>query len=224
MLFFNDIRKYFSDKKRFVETFFVIFYTVGFIGIAAPFSHQLFLKLFPLALLMSFFFILLFHQDTFNAKTIAVLSMIGICGFFIEVAGVNTHLIFGNYRYGNALGLKLFSTPLLIAVNWVMLSYAGSSITERISLPVSLKIFISSLIVLLYDLILEQIAPVLDMWYWEKEVVPLQNYVAWFIIAVVFQTFIRVSGIKTRNPIAFKIILIQILFFISLIVYFKPAK
>jgi putative membrane protein len=223
LLGLKNIRNYFSDKKRFVETFFIIFYTVGFIGSAAPFSHQLFLKLFPLALLMSFVAILLFHQDTFNAKTIIVLAMIGIWSFFIEVTGVNTHLIFGNYRYGNALGIKLFNTPILIAINWVMLTYTGSSITERTSLPLSLKIIISSLLVLLYDLVLEQIAPALDMWYWEREV-PLQNYVAWFVIAVIFQIFIRVSGIKTRNSIAIKIILIQIIFFISLIVYFKLTK
>ncbi len=223
-LLLNDIGSKFSQNKKYVVIFFIVFYFVGLIGIVTPFSSQLFLKLLPVALLLSFFTILLFHKDTFNSKTIVVFALIGLWSFFVEVTGVNTNLIFGNYRYGNALGIKLFDTPLLIAANWVMLTYAGSATTEGITLPVSLKIIISSLIVLFYDLVLEQIAPILDMWYWESDAVPLQNYVAWFIIAVIFQTFIKVSGIKTRNSIAFTLILIQIIFFISLIVFFKLIK
>lgn len=220
-ILFNNISIYFSNKRRFVELFFAIFYTVGFVGIITPFSHQLFLKLFPVALILSFFAILLFHKGSFDSGTLTVMILIALLSFLIEVAGVNTHLIFGNYKYGDALGIKLLNTPLLIALNWVMLTYAGSSVTEGFSLPVSLKTIIASILILLYDLILEQIAPLVDMWYWENNSVPVRNYIAWFIIALVFQTFIRISGIKTQNSIAWKIILIQVLFFISLIIFYK---
>ncbi len=221
---FNHLANYLSGHQRYVVSFFIIFYIVGFSGLAFPFSHGYFQSLFPVALLLSFAAILFLHQGSFDKKTISILFTIGLAGFIIEVAGVNTHLIFGNYRYGNALGFKLLNTPVLIAVNWIMLAYAGSSVTEKIAVSVPVKILAGSLLMLFYDFILEQIAPVLDMWYWENDIVPVQNYVAWFVISLVFQTFIRISGTKTANPVAWIIVLIQLLFFLSLMLLFTLIK
>lgn len=220
----SDLTDYIVKRRRYIELFFVIFYIVGFLGLVIPISHQLFLKLFPLALVLSFVVILFFNQDPFDQKTIIVLTLIGILSYLIEVTGVYTHIIFGNYKYGESLGIKLLNTPLLIGVNWVMLTYSGSSIAERISVPSSMKILIASALILIYDLILEQIAPVVDMWSWKNNIVPVRNYIAWFVIALVFQTFIRIAGIKTRNSIAWKIILIQAIFFLLLIMFFKILK
>jgi uncharacterized membrane protein len=221
---FNHLANFLSGHHRYVAFFIIIFYIVGFFGLAFPFSQGYFLSLFPVALLLSFAAILLLHRGSVNGRFISVLFIIGLTGFIIEVAGVNTHLIFGNYKYGNALGLKLFNTPVLIAVNWIMLAYACSSVTENIAVSVPVKILSGALLMLFYDLILEQVAPVLDMWYWENDIVPVQNYMAWFIISLFFQILIRISGIKTANPVAWIIILIQLLFFISLILLFTFVK
>jgi len=105
-----------------------------------------------------------------------------------------------------------------------MLSYGASSVIEKTAVPVPVKILSGSMLMLFYDIILEQIAPVLDMWYWENDIVPVQNYVAWFVISLIFQTLIRMSGIKTVNRVAWIIILIQLLFFISLIFLFALVK
>lgn len=210
----------FSNRNvKYVMYFFLIFFSVGFAGLAIQQTQNLFIKLFPFALLLSFFAILLFHKEAFDTKTKTVFTMIGLVGFLIEVAGVHTHLIFGNYQYGDALGIKVFNAPLLIGINWIMLTYASSAITENMPAAVILKIIFASLIMLVYDILLEQVAPVLDMWYWSDGQIPLQNYIAWFIVSVIFQTSIRFAGIKTRNPVAVFIILLQILFFISLIVF-----
>ena len=223
-LVFNNLTKYLYQQKRLVAVFFIVFFMVGFFGIITPFTHQIFLKLFPVALLLSFFALLLFHQTPYDAKTVIALLVIGLSGYFIEVAGVNTNLIFGNYTYGDSLGIQFFNAPVLIGINWVMLTFASSSITEKSSLPISLKIIIASILMLLYDIILEQIAPDLDMWHWAGGVVPYQNFFAWLLIAVLFQSFIKMMGIKTRNSIALLIILCQALFFISLIIFFSITK
>jgi putative membrane protein len=220
----SHINHYFIRYKRFVVAFFVIFYFVGFIGIALPFSHLLFLKLVPVALLISLIAILFFHQYEFDTRTILVLTTIGLTAYAIEVVGVNTHLVFGQYQYGNSLGIKIANTPVLIGLNWLILSYAGSSIAERMRLPVWLKIIISSFLILIYDIILERVAPVMDMWYWYNNVVPLQNYIAWFIIALLFQILIKASGINTKNSIVFTIMLSQCIFFFSLIILFNLIR
>jgi len=218
---FNDAADYFQKKRRYVLIFFVIFYFVGFSGLIIPASHPYFLRLFPLALILSFTAILLFHKDTFDARTIFILIITGLAGYFIEVAGVKTQLIFGSYSYGKTLGLKVAGTPLLIGINWVMLAYTGSSITEKMHLPVFIKIIIAALLMLFYDIILEQTAPALDMWHWENGSIPLRNYVAWLLTGLFFQTLLKVTRTKIRNSIAAEIIMIQVIFFIFLIIFFK---
>ena len=222
MIYIFEYWKLFLQKK--IEFFFVIFFIVGFAGTITPLTRQLFIKLFPVAVLLSFSAILLFQSANYTIKTITVLVMIGMLGFAIEVAGVNTHLLFGCYKYGNTLGIKLFNTPLLIGINWMMLSYSGSATTENFPIPVSMKIIFASLIMLFYDIFLEQLAPVLDMWHWDNSVVPVRNYIAWFLIALFLQTLIKFTGIKIQNSIASKIILMQVTYFISLIVFFKLTE
>ncbi len=218
------ITNYLSIHKRFVIAFFAIFYVVGIIGMTLPMSQPLFIKLVPVAVLLSLVAILLLHQPAFDAKTILVFATIAVFGYFIEVIGVNTGLIFGHYEYGDALGIKIINTPLLIGLNWLMLMYAGNSFTEKMRLNVWSKILITSFLILLYDLVLERIAPALGMWQWENTIVPLQNYLAWFLITVLFQGLLNVTKVKTTNSLAFLIVLMQVFFFLILLIVFNATK
>ena len=220
----SHLTNYLSIHRRFVIAFFVIFYVVGIIGMALPISQPLFIKLVPVALLLSLVAILLFHQPAFDTKTILVFVTIAVFGYFIEVIGVNTDLIFGHYKYGDALGIKILNTPLLIGLNWLMLMYAGNSFTEKIRLNAWVKILIASSLILLYDLVLEKIAPALGMWQWENAIVPLQNYLAWFLITLLFQGLLKVTKVKTTNSLAFLLVLMQVIFFLILLIVFNATK
>ena len=74
---------------------------------------------------------------------------------------------------------------------------------------------------LVYDIILEQLAPVLDMWHWENFRVPLQNYLAWFILALIFHSAIKFLGIQIRNKLALIMLICQSGFFLSLYMIYK---
>jgi len=204
-----------------VQIFLGIFFLVGFWGITIPQTHLLFLKLFPTALILSFALMLLFHRETFGPRTLSSIILIAVAGYFIEVAGVNTGLIFGDYTYGKTLGYQIFNTPLLIGLNWVMLSYALYSVTENMPVRLMLKILIASALMVFYDFVLEQTAPLVDMWHWENGTVPLQNYIAWFVVSALFQLLLKISGVRTGNSLAWKIILYQAVLFISLILFYK---
>lgn len=210
-----------SKYRSYVIAFFIIFYIVGFMGLVIPFTHNMFIKLFPSVIILSFVAILVFHREPYNVKTILVLALIVITGFLIEVAGVRTHLIFGNYTYGEVLGFKVFNTPLIIGLNWVMLSYASGSVTENFNINIPLKVITASCLMVIYDIVMEQLAPLLGMWTWADNMVPFSNYFAWFIMALIFQTFIRVTRVNVKNSIAGPLFLIQILFFIALYIFFK---
>jgi putative membrane protein len=213
----RKISYYLSGKQRYTESFFMLFYIVGFFGITSRLTEDIFIRLFPPVLFLGTVFVFLFHGETFSIKVLSIYALIGFIGFMLEVTGVNTGLVFGSYRYGETLGLKLFNAPLLIGINWIMLTYAASSLTEEFRLSPMFKILAGACIMLAYDLIMEQIAPALDMWYWRKGEAPVGNYVWWFVTGVILQTIVRATKISVRNSLSWKIMFIQALFFVALI-------
>ena len=217
---FTDIQQFFTLNFKKTAGFFVIFYGVGIAGMLLQFSFPLFVKLIPIALLLSSIALVFFHSN-FDPKTLAVCTFIYLVGFFVEVLGVNTGLIFGEYIYGESLGIKAFNTPLIIGLNWLLLVYITSSVLENTKLLVPVKVLLGASMMLVYDLIIEQIAPKLDMWDWQNNRIPIDNYVAWFLIAALFHAAIQIFKIKTTNKLAPVILVCQVLFFLVLLIYFK---
>jgi len=204
--------------KRFkaVKLFFIIFYTAGVVGLVWPFTFPLFLQLTPLALLLSFIALVLFHPAGIDKKTVAVFLGIYAVSFIIEAVGVNTHLIFGPYGYGQSLGYKLFGTPVIIGLNWLLLVYTTASVAAKTAKTASVRIVLAAMMMVLYDLILEPVAPQIDMWYWQQDLIPFQNYAAWFVIALFFHYIMYVFGIRTDNRLAPVILVCQSMFFLSI--------
>jgi len=200
-------------KEKVAQKVLYIFYTVGICGFLMPEFISFFKHLIPLALLLSFILLVVCQPKEFVKRLfIFVFTGIYFSGLIIEMIGVNTGVIFGEYTYGSNLGFKLFNTPIIIGLNWLILVYTTSSIFEKLSIHSAYKILMASSCMLVYDIVLEQTAPKLGMWNWNGKEVPLNNYLAWFIIAVIFQSVIKLAGIKTENAIAKNLFIIQFLF------------
>ncbi len=211
------ISDFFYNKTKEVTIFFIVFYVVGIVGLSIELTQFLFVKLIPFALILSFVALISFQKGAWNNKSRSAYILIFILGFAIEVIGVNTKIIFGNYIYGKSLGFKIFETPIIIGMNWLFLVYTSTCIFENRKINQWLKIFFSSGIMLIYDIVLEQVAPKMDMWHWENETVPFQNYIAWFLIALIFNIFIKVFKIEINNSFSKIILICQFLFFLILI-------
>ncbi|MBN2522036.1 MAG: carotenoid biosynthesis protein [Bacteroidales bacterium] len=220
----QGIRSLIIQRIKETRIILIVFYSVGIAGIAFDSTRDLFISLTPLALILSLTVLIAFHQPVNLKKEVSVFATIFISGFLIEAAGVKTGHIFGIYSYGEGLGSKLFGTPLIIGINWVFLIYCTAAIATKITLPVVFRITISSSLMVIYDLIMEQIAPFMDMWSFEGGKAPLRNYAAWFILASIFQIFLRLAGVRTINRIAPFLFLIQIFFFIILLAFYKLAE
>jgi len=208
--------EYISKKHQVISLFFVVFYTVGIIGMSLAYTYPLFIKLIPFALVLSFVALMFFHSGKIDLKTILFFLSIYVISFTVEAIGVNTGQIFGYYSYGDGLGLKLFETPFIIGVNWLFMLYTTSAVVERWKLHGIFKIIVAASIMLLYDLVLEQVAPKLDMWHWKNEIIPFQNYMAWFALALIFHSVLKILNIKTQNKLALLILGCQFLFLLSL--------
>lgn len=140
------------------------------------------------------------------------------------MAGVKTGIIFGNYKYGGGLGLKIMETPLMIGVNWIMLVYCTKVISDIVPVKKNFRPVFASVLMVIYDVILEQMAPLLDMWSWKNDVVPFQNYFAWFILSLLFHVALFKVNIRFTNKLAFPVFIIQALFFVILLIYNSIIK
>lgn len=213
--FLHKVRK----KKTFVIAFMMLFYTVGIIGSLYSHTSSLFITLTPFALLLSFSVLMVFHTDDITKRTVLLFGIIYILGYLIELIGVKTGAIFGSYIYNSGLGLKVLDTPILIGLNWLMLTYIFTSITNHLNISTWLKVAFASLGMVAYDVILEHAAPLLDMWHWQNNVIPFQNYMGWFLTSVLFQIIIRQNKAPMKNPLAVTILICQVLFFAGIVTY-----
>lgn len=203
---------------KIISRFFVLFYSVGAIGLLIPVSFPFFVKLIPLALIVSLAALAVFH-GRFTKKQVILFTGIYSIGFFVEAAGVNTGLIFGSYHYGGSLGVKLFNTPLIIGLNWLLLVYLTASLLEPFKMHIAIKVVAGAVMMVAYDLLLEQVAPVLDMWYWQNDTIPAQNYITWFVIALLFHVLIKIFKTDTSNKLAPLLFLCQVVFFLVLLLF-----
>jgi len=211
---------YLGKKEIEIKLFIPIFYAVGVVGMLVPELMPLFIKLVPFALILSFLTLTVFHQDR-KQKSVFVFLAIYILGFAIEVIGVNTGSVFGEYAYGNSLGIKLLNTPIIIGLNWLLLVYITSSTFEQFKMPNLAKIVLASALMVGYDFILEQVAPKLDMWQFTDDNVPFQNYLAWFLFSLILHSLIKLFRINTQNRLSSIVLISQFVFFLVLALFLK---
>jgi putative membrane protein len=97
-------------------------YIAGIIGLNANATAELFKFLTPFNLVASLGILLYFHND-WNRNFIVFAVITFLTGYFIEVVGVKTGLIFGHYKYDRTLGFEILEVPPVIGVNWLLLVY-----------------------------------------------------------------------------------------------------
>lgn len=201
----------FTDYQR-VKRFLIWFYIIGAAGLLIPYTRSFFIVLTPLTLLLSCALLVIHQKNRWSRQHLITLGIIYVAGLLIEIIGVHTGIIFGNYVYGSGLGLQLMDTPLLIGINWAMLVYCSAIIVKTVKAPAIVKIILASLVMVTYDLVLEQVAPFMDLWSWENNKIPLQNYVAWFVISFVFHSLYYPIAKTIENRLALPVLLIQYAF------------
>ena len=191
----------------------VIFHLVGLIGLSIPYTRPIFLYIVPYHLLLMLAVIVLNHNRV-DTRFIFFLVLIFISGFAAEWAGIHKHWFFGEYTYGKTLGFKVLDVPLIVGVNWFLLTYSASVLMQRSRLKsMFLRIIIGSLILVVLDLLIEPVAVRLDYWHWAGDVIPLKNYLSWFLASVVMLSVYELFRFKYQSVVAPVFLLIQFIFF-----------
>ena len=169
------------------KNYFLILYVFFIVGIAGHFSekyYDIMLTLTPYILLGMGIFVLII-SGVFRSQHFVKWFMITyLITLSLEVIGVKTGIIFGDYVYGDVLGLKIFGVPLIIGFNWLFVIFGAFSLSSMISSNNIIVVFLTAIFSVMFDYLLEPVAMKLGYWQWSDGIIPFQNYAAWFIIAL----------------------------------------
>lgn len=161
--------------------------------------------------------LILYNAEGMNKVYLKWFLIISVAGYLIELLGIITGIIFGIYAYGEGLGIKLFDVPLIIGINWAVLVFSSAAILNKLKLSIWFKAAIAATMMVAYDILLEPVAIRFDFWNWEGGSIPLQNYIAWWLIAFVMLLGVLRYVKNLQNKIALYVVLVQSLFFAILI-------
>ncbi len=195
-----------------------IFHISALIGISVGFEEW-FVSKTPINLLISSFLLFLaFPLDT--GKKIGFFILLWSLGMLAEWIGVHYGILFGSYTYGFNLGPKIDGVPVLIGINWALLTFVTASIAQYVTSKGIFQVVFAGFLMLVLDYFMEQTAPRFDFWEFERGVVPLWNYVSWLGLALVFQMGIRWLKISGDLRFSAHLYAVQLIFFLYFYLWF----
>ncbi|MEM7035428.1 MAG: carotenoid biosynthesis protein [Bacteroidota bacterium] len=205
---FLDVRKY---RFEWSVGILLIFHVVGIVGMLSPWKAW-FLAWTPGILLLSTVLLLVNHKD-WNPGFLLSMGVALVVGYGVEVAGVKTGVIFGEYGYGETLGAKLWGVPPVMGLIWMMLVYATGVTVQRWKLPMLAKVALAAAMMTALDVVIEPVAIRLDFWHWALETPPLLNYLGWFVVSFVLHFVFQTAQFEKRNRLAGILLIVQLVFF-----------
>ncbi|WP_298301890.1 carotenoid biosynthesis protein [Hydrotalea sp.] len=207
----------------------------GALGILFTPYKDWFVAFTPLNLLLMLF-LLIANQRQRNRPFWIFAGICFAAGMVTEMIGVHTGWLFGHYQYGTIMGPKLAGVPLMIGVYWFVIVFCSGTfmrlLIERLFRPFSILpgffdrrstrlviIFDGAIIATCFDLIMEPTAIKLGFWQWDGLIVPVYNYVCWFVISLALLILFQYIAIDKKNHFAVHLLIIQLLFFLALSFY-----
>ena len=209
------IQKEVFNKQNISIAIIWLFHISGLIGIIYS-NSSWFVKATPLNLALSFLLILI--NTEISKKTVFLFSLCFTVGMIAEIIGVNKGLIFGEYSYGNALGIKVFGVPILIGINWCILVFITGYIADTFFHNFWQKILLGIFLMISLDLVMEPVAPVLDFWTFKSGLASFQNYLGWSLVSFPLHILYQNLSPKISGPFPFHLFILQFLFFTILLI------
>jgi putative membrane protein len=203
-----------EDRSRFAIFVLSIFYTVGIFGFIFQ-IHPDFVMLTPFQLLLALGLMLWAHARWDVGSVVFCVSAF-IIGYGAEVFGVQTGILFGEYVYNEVLGWKVWDTPLMIGINWILVAYSAGMLINHFMKDSHwvIKSILGAALMVLLDFFIEPVAIEFGFWTWTADGhPPLQNYLGWFWVALPVMALFFLLVKKQQNKVGYALFIIQFLFF-----------
>ncbi|MBC8053959.1 MAG: carotenoid biosynthesis protein [Sphingobacteriaceae bacterium] len=160
--------------------------------------------------------IIVSHEDKNKYFWVFLISCY-TAGFVVELLGVNTGAIFGEYKYGSTLGAKFADIPLIIGVNWILVIYSTGVFMKEFQIKNHIiRALIGAFLITSLDILIEPVAIRYDYWSWKDFEIPFQNYVGWFIFSFLMLRFFFLMKFRKVNLAATVLFIVQFIFFFFL--------
>ena len=201
-----------SNTTSKISVFIIwLFHLCGMVGISYG-NKEFFLAFTPINLFISF--VLLFvNQKQLESKELKSVFLIFFIGMISEMLGVNYGLIFGDYVYLDNLGVKILGVPVLIGVNWIILTFITGTLSSFIFKNKYVSILIGAILMIGLDLLIEPVAPLLGFWIFDLQIVPLQNYIGWFVIGIITQILFQFKIAEKELTFSTHLLIVNAIFF-----------
>ncbi|TAE76004.1 MAG: carotenoid biosynthesis protein [Bacteroidetes bacterium] len=209
------MQKYLLQHYKLFIFLLIVMHIAGIIGLHWQVSFPYFQYLIGFNLILTNIILFSFHIHI-EKKFIIASLLIALGGFLIEVLGVHTGIIFGKYQYEWALGIKIAEVPLLIGLNWVMLIYCSAHIADFLiknNDSIFLKSCVVATLMTFLDYFIEPFAIHFHLWQWEKNIIPVQNFMGWWFSALLLSFIFFHIHLKRKNYLAIPLYFIQLSFF-----------
>lgn len=197
----------------------LILYIIFIVGAAGFFVKELsalFETLTPYVLLGTGILVIadsgIYKDKHFSMWMILIFTLI----LTIEIVGESTGLIFGSYSYGNFLGFKVFGVPLIIGFNWLMILLSSFALAASLSSNKKFRFILIPVFAVIMDLAMEPVAVMLGFWKWENGIIPVQNYIAWFLISAAVSSGLIYLNLKFKRSNFINYYFSLLLFFLIL--------
>lgn len=177
--------------------------------------------------------LLVFTQRDRSSSFWIFMLLCFVTGIAVEIIGVNSGYLFGNYSYGDVLGPKFFNVPWVIGINWFTTTFCAGYIVFRLNEWIMKKfnsaiqpstvvqifsfVFDGAMLATMFDWVLEPVAQKLGYWQWQPaNEISVFNFVCWFFISALLLAAFRLFKFDKHNHFALHLFIIQLLFFLVL--------
>jgi putative membrane protein len=147
-------------------------------------------------------------------KSLAIWTSVYLIGITVEIIGVNTGILFGDYSYGDNLGPKIVGVPPLIGFNWIVLTFLTGTIAKRFIRYKWPAIIFGAVMMVGLDFFIEPVAPIFDYWSWQDGFAPLKNFTHWFFVSLLMQVIVVNDLPEKNNSLPIHHFVSQVLFFV----------
>ncbi|MFT5926516.1 MAG: putative membrane protein [Rubritalea sp.] len=193
--------------------FLWIIHIAALVGIALGYE-DFFLPKSPFTLLYLLFLMIFFYKID-SQKTVLLFSVFMVTGIAVEWIGVHTGSLFGDYYYGKNFGPKIDGIPILIGVNWAILTFTTHVIAKKFLSSRIAIIALGAFLMVGLDYFLEQICDFSGFWHFDGGA-GWFNYICWFLIAAILQAIALQFKLTGNKLISYHLYSVQLFFTIGL--------
>lgn len=192
-----------------------IVHLVGITGLHSEQYRAIFESVVWINMLLSFVVVAAMYRSWPGVHMIYISIALAV-GMTSEIIGVQRGWLFGDYFYEGIEGPCILGVPLVIGLNWVLLSICTGTLVAALFHHAWARVLFATLLMVGIDVLLERFAIAHRLWVWERGgVPPLMNYATWAAVALVLQCLYVALWRDQGNKVAVVYLMVLTVFLLA---------